>query len=280
MSSRHLFKLPVILISIFLYLNLGMAQAEGLILTAPPREKKTAGQKIYAPLAQHLTQLLGVKVSYKHPGNWLNYQREMRNDRYDIVFDGPHFISWRQAHLKHEALVKLRGVLGFFLVARTDDKTVSTMDDLIGQKICGISPPNLSTLTILDKFRNPVRQPVIKGVKGGMKGVLKAFKSGKCKAAVFRDSFYKKKLKEDDRASMKILFHSRPLPNQGISVSQRLSPGAKSKIRESLTIGSGVKATAGILKRFGGKKAKSFIPADRREYDGHNDLLEGVIFGW
>jgi len=280
MRSRCLFKLPVILISIFLYLNLGFAQAEGLLLTAPPREKKAAGQKIYAPLAQHLTQLLGVKVSYQHPGNWLNYQREMRNDRYDIIFDGPHFISWRQAHLKHEALVKLQGVLEFFLVARTDDKTVNTMDDLIGQKICGISPPNLSTLTILDKFRNPVRQPVIKGVKGGMKGVLKAFKSGKCKAAVFRDSFYKKKLKEEDRASMKILFHSRPLPNQAISVSQRLSSGAKAKIKESLTTGSGVKATAGILKRFGGKKAKSFIPADRREYDGHNDLLEGVIFGW
>ena len=280
MISKCTYKFFMVLACIFLYLNLSMAQAEGLVLTSPPREKKAVGQKLYGPIADHLTQLLGVKVTYKHPGNWLSYQREMRNDRYDIVFDGPHFIAWRQAHLKHETLVKLQGSLEFFLVARIGDKSVNTMDDLIGQKICGISPPNLSTLTILDKFRNPVRQPVIKGVKGGMKGVLKAFKSGKCKAAVFRDTFYKKKLKEADRAGFKILFHSKPLPNQAISVSRRLSPAAKAKIRESLTIGKGVKVTTGIVKRFGGKKVKSFIPADRREYEGHNDLLEGVIFGW
>lgn len=258
----------------------GLANAEGLILTAPPREKAEAGQTIYGPLADHLTQLLGVKVTYKHPANWLNYQREMRNDVYDIVFDGPHFISWRQEHLKHEVLVKLQGTLEFILVARADDKSVNTLDDLIGQKICGISPPNLSTLTVLDKFRNPVRQPVITGIKGGMGGVAKAFKSGKCKAAVFRDTFYKKKLTDQDRASLKILLQSRPLPNQGISVSRRLSPAAKAKIKESLTIGKGVGASLAIVKRFGGKQAKSFVPASKEEYYGHNNLLEGVIFGW
>lgn len=280
MISKRMCKLFMVLTGIVLYLNLGMAQAEGLILTSPPREKKAVGQKLYGPIANHLTQLLGVKVTYQHPGNWLSYQREMRNDRYDIVFDGPHFIAWRQEHLKHEAIVKLQGSLQFFLVARTGDKSVNTMDDLIGQKICGISPPNLSTLTVLDKFRNPVRQPVIKGVKGGMKGVFKAFKSGTCKAAVFRDTFFKKKLKEEDRATMKILFHSQPIPNQGISVSRRLSPAAKAKIKESLTIGKGVNATVAIVKRFGGKKVKSFVPASKAEYEGLNNLLEGVIFGW
>lgn len=280
MINRYFCKSFMVSVIIIVNLVWCIAQAEGLVLTSPPREKKAAGKKLYGPLAQHLSQLLGVKVTYKHPGNWLTYQREMRNDAYDIIFDGPHFIAWRQEHLKHEAVVKLQGTLEFFLVARVDDKSVNTMDDLIGQKICGISPPNLSTLTVLDKFRNPVRQPVIKGVKGGMVGVAKAFKSGQCKAAVFRDTFYKKKLKEEDRAGMKILFHSQPIPNQGISVSRRLSPAARNKIKESLTIGNGVQATAGIVKRFGGKKVKSFVPASKQEYEGFNQLLEGVIFGW
>ncbi len=69
------------------------------------------------------------------------------------------------------------------------------------------------------------------------------------------------------------------MPNQGISVSRRVSPELKLRIRKSLTIGNGVNATAGILKRFG-SKAKSFIPVDGKEYAGYNNLLEGVIYGW
>ena len=75
------------------------AFARNLILSAPPRETAEAGMKIYGPIAQHLSKLLGVIVTYKHPGNWMTYQHEMRDDKYDIIFDGPHFISWREKHL-------------------------------------------------------------------------------------------------------------------------------------------------------------------------------------
>lgn len=64
-----------------------------LILTAPPREKASVGETLYGPLAQHLSSLLGEPVVYKHPNNWLEYQRDVRKDVYDIVFDGPHFVS-------------------------------------------------------------------------------------------------------------------------------------------------------------------------------------------
>lgn len=256
------------------------AFAADLIMTAPPRESKDAGKKLYTPLAQHLSKLLKTKVVYQHPGNWLNYQRDMREDKYDIIFDGPHFISWRMEHLKHDVLVKLPGKLEFYLVGNKADKDLKSMDQLIGKKICGISPPNLSTLTVLDRFRNPVRQPVIKGIKGGMGKVHKAFRNGKCNAAVLRTTFYKKKLKQADRDLLKILFHSTPLPNQALSVSRRLNANLKNKIVKSLTLGKGVDASKGIVKRFGGKKAKSFIPANNSEYKGHNVLLEGVIFGW
>lgn len=258
----------------------GPALAADLILTAPPRESVEAGKKIYEPLAKHISKLIGARIVYQHPRNWLNYQRDMRDNKYDIVFDGPHFISWRIAHLNHDVLVKLPGQLEFYLVINKDDKTINSLDDLIGQKICGISPPNLSTLTILDRFRNPVRQPVITGIKGGMGKVYKAFIGGKCKAAVLRTTFFKKKLKQEQRDKLNILFHSPPLPNQAISVGQRLDASAKNKILQSLTLGDGAKISDAIVKRFGGKKAKSFIPAKNAEYSGHNMLLEGVIFGW
>jgi ABC-type phosphate/phosphonate transport system substrate-binding protein len=258
----------------------GPSFAADLILTAPPRENLVAGKKLYGPLAKHISELIGSRVVYQHPSNWLNYQREMRDNKYDIIFDGPHFISWRIAHLKNDVLVKLPGTLEFYLVSAADDNKTNSLDDLIGKKICGISPPNLSTLTVLDKFRNPVRQPVIVGIKGGMPKVLQSFNNGKCKAAVLRTTFYKKKLKQKQRDKLKILFHSAPLPNQGISVSQRLSAAAKNKLLRSLTLGDGTKISQAIVKRFGGKNAKAFIPAKNDEYAGHNMFLEGIIFGW
>lgn len=250
-----------------------------LVLTAPPRETPEAGKKLYGPLAAHLSELLRTKVIYEHPKNWLNYQNQMRNDKYDIIFDGPHFASWRIAHLGHEVLAKLPGQLQFILVADKNNEKIQTTSDLIGKSFCGISPPNLSTLSVLDHFRNPARQPRIKGIKGGMGKVFANFKKGKCDAAVLRTDFYKKKLTDEQRNSVKELYSSRVMPNQAISVSRRISKEAKTVIANSLTTGTGVASTSGILKRFSGK-SKSLIKASNLEYLPHTTLLEGVIFGW
>ena len=183
------------------------------------------------------------------------------------------------AHLGHDVLVKLPGKLGFFLVAGKDDDEILRIKDLVGKKICGISPPNLSTLSIIAAYPNPVRQPVIKGIKGGMRAVEKAYLSGVCRAAVFRDAFYKKKLEASTRDKVKIIYRSNPLPNQGISVSKRVTDRQKNMIVQSFTQGDGIKASNGLLRRFGGK-AKKFKKATTSEYLGHKLLLEGVIFGW
>jgi len=252
-----------------------------LIFTTPPRESVEAGTKLYTPIANYLSKLLGRTVTYVHPKNWFNYQREMRNDKYDLVLDGPHFASWRIAHLGHEALVKLPGKLRFLLLVDKNDPELDHADKLIAKNICAISPPHLSVLSILDNYRNPVRQPVIKGVKGGMGKVFKAYKNKKkkCHAMVLRDVFLKKKVKKSEQDKLKVLYSSITMPNQTITVSKRLSQEEKNKIKFELTVGKGVASTQGIIKRFAGK-AKSFIPVKAKEYDGYNMLLEGVIWGW
>lgn len=265
---------------ISLYL-LSHAVCAEIVMTAPPRENPEAGVKIYAPLADHLSKLLGEKVIYKHPKNWLEYQRDLRHDVYDIVFDGPHFVSWRLAHLKHEVLVKLPGTLEFVIVVNKDDREIKKMKDLVGKKICGIPPPNLATLTVIEQFQNPVRQPIIWGVPGGFPNVFDTFKKGGCRAAVFRTTFFNKKLTESDRESMRILYHSKALPNQAISVSSRIPIEQRNKIIRSLTLEeTGKKAALGITKRFGGKKAPPFVTANKKEYVDHTSLLEGIVFGW
>lgn len=264
---------------VFFNLLFSAANAAELIFTAPPREKPAAGAKVYGPIAQHLSQIMKTKVTYKHPGNWLNYQREMRDGKYDIVFDGPHFASWRMAHVGHDMVAKLPGKLIFFLVKKKGDKSINTINDLIGKRICGISMPNLSTLSVLNAYPNPVRQPVIIGVKGGMKGVAKSYKKNRCSAYVFRDKFFMKKLPPEIRNSLQIIYKSKPLPNQVISAGQRVTPAQKKAITHSLTVGNGVASTKGLRKRFAGK-ARSLLKASNGEFKNHNLLLEGVIFGW
>jgi len=272
--------LSMTFLSIVLLALVQSAVAADLIFTAPPREKPAEGEKLYGPIVRHLSELLGRKVVYEHPRNWLNYQRDMRKDKYDIIFDGPHFISWRMAHLGHEVLVKLPGTLEFYLVTKKTELEFENVNNLVAKKICGISPPNLSILSVIAAYPNPVRQPVIKGIRGGMKAVHKSYvKDEKCRAAVLRSTFFKKKLDASAQNALKIIFRSTPLPNQGVSVSRRLSVRDKDLLIKSLTFGDGARASEGLLKRFGGK-AKGFVNASKDEYYGHNMLLEGVIFGW
>jgi len=253
--------------------------AQDLILTAPPREKPADGQKQYGPLAAYLTTLFGKKVTYVFPGNWLTYQRDMREDKYDIIFDGAHFISWRMLHLGNEVVVKLPGTLQFYLLAKKDNDKIKSINDLVGQKVCAVPPPNLASLSVLAKFDNPVRQPVIKGIRGAAAAVLNAFNKGECVAAVLRTDYYNKVLTDTQRTDLKIIYTSQPFPNQGISVSKRVTKRERDLMQQALTAGPGVKVTLPIVKRFGGK-ANSTIAARHDEFVGFNNLLEGVIFGW
>ena len=254
--------------------------AQPLTMTAPPRETAEAGRALYKPLADYLSTILNTNVIYRHPDNWMQYQSDMRTGKYDIVFDGPHFISWRIRHLNHSALLRLPGTLEFFLVVASDDDQIQQPEDLYAKRICGISPPNLSTLSVLDRYPNPVRQPRLQPVNGGMGKVFKEFQQGRCRAAVLRTTFYHKKLSDADRARVKIIMRSVPRANQGISVGPRIDARQHARIRRALTSAEGIQVTDAIVKRFGGKKARAFVLAANQEYSGDSKLLEGVILGW
>lgn len=277
MKRCRLSTLGLLLISLFVFSPIIFAQ--DLILTSPPREKPADAQKQYGPLAAYLTKLFGRKVTYVFPGNWLKYQRDMREDKYDIIFDGPHFISWRMLHLGNEVVVKLPGTLEFYLLAKKNNDKINTVDNMVAQQFCAVPPPNLASLSILAAFPNPVRQPVIKGIRGAAAAVVNAFDKGECVAAVLRTAYYKKGLTDAQRADLKIIYATRPYPNQGITVSKRVTERERNLMVQALTVGDGVKATEPLLKRFGGK-ATHFVPAKHDEYVGINTLLEGVIFGW
>ena len=271
-----LFGYSVLLVSLWLVL-IPNVYAD-LILSAPPRESAEQGQRMYEPLAKYFGDLLGEPVIYAQPRDWLQYSTDMRSGKYDIVFDGPHFAAWRIKHLNHTPLVKLPGTLDFIVIARWDDNRINKLRDLVALPVCGLPSPNLGTTMVMAQFVNPVTQPDILEAKGGFEDVVATFAAGTCRAAIVRDTVYKK-LSDADKKQFKVIFKSPPFPNQTVTISHRIRPQMREKLIAALTVKKGFTA-AEVLFSEVSKNAKFFIPAKIAEYEGMESLLEGVVWGW
>lgn len=257
-------------------LFVGTVQAD-YILTAPPRESAMKGAKLYGPLALKLSELLGKKVIYEQPKNWLDYSRNMRMGRYDIVFDGPHFSAWRMKHLKHQPVAALPGALEFVLVTHADNPHFKKPRDIAGKRICGMPSPQLATDMILSLYPNPSIQPIIYEVPGGIKKMYKAFKAGKCHATIFRIELFEK-LPANEKSKLKIVARTDSLPNQTVTISKRLRKNAPI-ISGFLTSKKGAMTANNLLSRYS-KSAMYFQKPTPVKYKDVELVLEGIVFGW
>ena len=248
-----------------------------IILTAPPRENSETGKETYEPLANQLSQLLGDKVVYQQPNSWFDYTQKMRDGRYDIVFDGPHFAAWRVKHLQHIPVAVLPGALDFVLVTKASDDEIKGAKDLNGKKICGMLSPNLGTSLVYQLFENPVLQPVIEEVRGGMAEVYNAFNNGLCRAAILRNDNYEQ-LPHAEKVKLKVVAKTKSLPNQTITISKRLERNA-AQIADFMISKEGSMAAQNLLSRYS-KNAPYFETTNSGRYEGIEDLLEGVVWGW
>lgn len=255
----------------------GFAQTK-LILSAPPRETYQAGQEQYGLIAEGLSKVLGMEVVYEHPDNWTQYATKMRAGTYDIVFDGPHFAAWRMKHVNHVPVARLPDTLKFLILARADDNQIKSLRDLIGKHICGLASPNLGTVAVFSLYDNPVIQPEIKVIKGGMGNVVQAFFRGECRAAVVRDKVYLS-LPPEKRDLVMIIDKSEDMPNQTITVSTKISIYNRDKIQKYLTSSEGAKAAEKLLSVYS-RNNKIFIPVNINEYENLEKLIEGVVYGW
>jgi hypothetical protein len=76
--------------------------------------------------------------------------------------------------------------------------------------------------------------------------------------------------KIDEKAN--IIFTSKPIPQQGFSVSKRISPELQAKIRDALMSEDGHNATLPARKRFGG--SRPLMVTSREEYQGYYRFLQ------
>ncbi len=246
----------------------GVVSAD-LVLSAPPRETAEAGEKIYKPLAEYLSQVSGEKVGYRHSDTWAIYQAMITKDEYDLVFDGPHFVSWRIERLKHVPLAALAGKLSFVVAVRAGEKRVRTLNDLAGKGVCGHAPPNLATLTLFDQFSNPLRQPKLvetKGFDGAYQGLL----NGKCVGTVLPTEVHRKL---DAAHRTRILYESAPVPNQALTASPRVSEAVRVRIAAALLSPQAKLNARSLAASLGGS---DFVEVTAADYQGHDELLKNV----
>jgi hypothetical protein len=142
-----------------------------IIFAAPPQYSEEVAREIYGPLIRYLELIIGDNVVFEYPSGWREYSKNMREDRYDIVFDAPHFSSWRMKNIEHEALVRLPGTLGYMVVTNQQEQYINSLRDLVSTQICSLASPNLSTMTVYRLFENPVNMPQIKEITGAFNDV-------------------------------------------------------------------------------------------------------------
>jgi len=251
-----------------------LAVEKGTItFTTAPTQSVKETQRIYGPLVDYLAKASGKDIKLVPARNFLEYTSKMRKGKYDIVFDGPHLVSWRMDKVNHVPLARLPGKL-VFVAAVKDGVGISDIKQLIGKKVCAVNSPNLATLTVLDLFPNPARQPLIISVRS-FKEAFKCMKSGRGIAAFLPIKFWNKFTKKGKTGGMSVVYSSdqAPLPTRTFSVSNRLDEELQDTLKHAFLNTEGVAGAKPLLDRF---RSKNFIPATEHEYEGLSRLLSSV----
>lgn len=240
---------------------------EALVFTAAPRESSEAGEEIYQPIAEYLSKVIGKKIIYKDPGTWGVYRTKMLQGSYDLIFDGPHFNSYRMEKLSHNILVKIPERHEFAVIVRKDQTSFNTVQQMAGRTFCTHAPPNLGTLVLLSQFDNPSRQPMIINTKG-WDNIYNGVASGKCVGGVLPVL----NLKQYDRAGlMRIVYKTQAMPNQAFSAGPRISMEDQTKIAHALVSPEAAGPTAKLRAAY--RVGDSFALANNQEYKGLAEYL-------
>jgi ABC-type phosphate/phosphonate transport system substrate-binding protein len=244
-------------------------EQEALVFSAPPHETEAEALRIYRPIAEYLTRVIGKKITFHYPKDWLTYQKEMQHGSYDIVFDGPHFNSWRISNLQHNTLVKLADEYTFVVVVRKDDR-ITSLKQLAGLRICGMTPPDFGTLAVLGQFDNPVRQPIIVNTLGSTKVYEGVAIEKQCNAGILPAASLKKFNKSANL--LRAIYMTQPIPNQAFSAGPRISRDDQARIAAALVSPEASQIVSRLIAANGADKGLVF--ASKNDYVGLDVYLK------
>lgn len=210
------------------------AQAELTLSGLPFDKDPTEQNKNYVALATQLSQALGEDVRYVPSANILGYAQAIRRGDYDILIDGPHFSAWRIAEGLHSPVAQADITLTYVVVTAADDTGIQSLEQLVSQPVCASSPPQISTLMLLNQYPNPIQEPSLHITDGYLPKVEKLLK-GDCRAAVLSATFYEHKLDKATQAKLRVIFNTRPLPGYLMTASPKLTVAKRTALTKRLS---------------------------------------------
>lgn len=243
-----------------------------LVLSSPPRGTKEQDSMRFKPIAEYLSRALGRPVVYEFPGNWGAYQGLMQTDKFDIVFDGPHFVSWRIEKLGHNAAVRLPGEFVVAAFTRKSETRYRHIDDLKGRRFCGAAPPNLGTLAVYASFTNPAYQPTLVLVPGWRDIYDTVVAGKKCEAGILPVSHIRKF--DPNGEQVRIIHQAQAMPEQAWTTSKRVTTSEREKLIAAMLSPDGKIALKEFAATYGLKR--DFVRATNAEYAGLSRYLKGT----
>lgn len=220
-------------LTIALTLLASAAHAE-LVLGTQPRGAYDKFGPPFEQVAEYLSKELGEKVVYKHTREWISYAKDLREDKYDIVFDEAHFVAWRIANKKHTLVAAAvpEASEKHAVIVKRDDNKLFHVGQLAGRTVCGMGSPNLATLSLLTQFPNPIRVPLMITVNS-YDAAYRGVSDGKCAAAVLSDLAFDR-LNKQHGAAKTIYVGERLMPGDAFTVGPRVSPETRGRILQAL----------------------------------------------
>lgn len=242
------------------------------VFGTPPGRSVAAEKSLFQPIAAYLSRVADHKIVFQPATNWLTYSEDVSKGKYDLVFDGAHFTSWRDHYLGDVPLVRLPGPSGYAVVIRRDER-MTKLSQLTGRSVCANSPPSLATLLLLGKFSDVTRQPFLVVVHSWLQG-FHGLLTNHCDAAVVPMAGLKT-LPQAQLAAIQVMYRTKAYPSRAISASPQIPVAIQARIREALLSPAGEKVTQALRRAVG---AHSFVPADRREYAGLSHFLANTVY--
>lgn len=238
----------------------------------PPGGSVSTEKALFQPIAAYLTRVTGHPIVFRPATNWLTYSQDVAQGKYDLVFDGAHFTSWRDHYLGDVPLVRLPGPSGYAVVTRKNER-ITKLSQLTGRSVCANSPPSLATLLLLGKFSDVSRQPflmVVRGWRQGLHGLL----TNQCDAAIVPMARLQS-LPEAQAAGVRVMYRTKTYPSRALSAGPQIPADVQARIRAALLSPAGQKVTEPLRRADG---AQVFVPASRHEYAGLSHLLANTLY--
>lgn len=252
--------------------------SQAVVLTATPLENAAEAKAIYQPVADLLTEALGLEVTFEYAEDWQHFSKNIIADRYDIILAEPHIAAYATSYnsiLSMNVLTRMTGEQTFHTVVAADSGAGS-LKSLQTSRICMLPSPNFSGVLLKKEFTNPVSQPITIEVRGGFEKVYEYFKKGRCDAAMINEKLLHKLQAEGE--SIKSIFKTKTSPNTALTVSQRLPPADRKLLVDALQNTDNNAKLKALHTKYGSMDIP-FIPANNDDYVDFN-ILPGVVWGW